>query len=110
MNNLLRKLEKEAPTSDNAQLVIQFNSTAIEMKFKMFIYYGFISDMRTDEPSDEPAYIYSFQDEEMQDTKTYHKWHRWEIMQSIDTYTKLASIEWVALDYEDYSDEEGKDE
>ena len=94
--NLLRKLEKESVGygSDNAQMVIQFKEKECK-QWKMFIYYEFIED----NDMEEPVFVYSFQDEEHNDTIFKYEARRAGIYLRIMKEIREHGIEWLAVDY-----------
>jgi len=95
--NLLYKIELETPNDESAHMEIQFNSTSIDMKFRMNVWYGFIWE--DDEPSDDPVWFYNFQDDKKKETRCYFKTKPTEILQNINVYIKIAEIEEIIVEY-----------
>ena len=103
--NLLYKIEQETPNDESAHMEIQFNSTSIDMKFRMNVWYGFIWE--DDIPSDDPVWFYNFQDDKKKETRCYFKTKPTEILQNINVYIKIAEIEEIVVEYgEDINEEE----
>ena len=94
--NLLCKLEKESVGygSDNAQMVIQFKEKDGK-QWKMFIYYDFTED----NDMEEPGYVYSFHDEEHNDTLYTGFASRAGIYLRIMKEIHEQGLEWLAVDY-----------
>lgn len=99
ISNLLNKLEKETPWSDNAQMVIQLKKDADGEEWKMFIYYGFF-DKRTEDP----VYMYSFQSLDMEtDTMPQIARTRSRLRRAIwEELEQVGGCKWIAVDYEEH--------
>lgn len=98
--NLLAKLEKETPWSDNAQLVIQLKKDADGEEWKMFIYYGFF-DKRTEDPT----YMFSFQSLDMEtDTMPELARTRGKLLARIwEELKEVGGCQWMAVDYDEHA-------
>lgn len=93
--NLMCKLMLESVGygSDNAQMIVQFKPEKDGKQWKMFVYYEFV------DIDDEPVFVYSYQDEQMEDTDPSHIRHFGDMWRRIQKEIESYGVEFIALDY-----------